>query len=176
MSEEKIILNVVGNNDSAIIQADFKTVQEQLKTGREWVAEILQRSGDYPWIVSSARWDSKFVTGGGLVENGEDSFIVWGVMYRKNYIAYQVDRTGEGYIAITPLAYLPKSWKIATAVGLAIFYIVPLVLAPLFWRIYQKKSLRNSKVFLPAFCQYLLTPKADKTSQGNDVALLGAGE
>lgn len=149
------MIEIQGRNRSASVSADFEAVRAYLQENPCWGAEVIQDAGEYGWRVSAAHKYSKGPFGARLVDEGPDQFIAWGISGKKSCLAYRIEREDEWQIRITPLAYLERTRKITIAVSLALVLIVPVLLSPLLWWMYQAQTLRASRVYLPTFGRYL---------------------
>jgi hypothetical protein len=81
--------------------------------------------------------------------------IAWGLSGKKSFLAYRIERKDTNQVRVTPLAYLDKTRKAALAVPLALIFIVPVLLAPFLWWVYEIQTLRASRVYLPTFGRFL---------------------
>ncbi len=146
---------VQDNNRYALVTTDLATCRERLRNDRCWGAETLSIAGEYGWRVEIARASSRSPFSSRVIEDGADSFIVWGITGKKSFLAYRIEPEKDGTIWVIPLAYMEKTRKTAIAITLAIFFIAPVLLAPLIWRWYEAQTIRASRIYLPAFCRYL---------------------
>lgn len=146
---------IQNNNQYAVITADLMTCRERLRNNRDWGAETFRLAGEYGWRVKMAKRSSRGPFRSRIIEVGDKSFIAWGITGKKSFLAYQIEPETESTIRIIPLVYLEKQRKTAIAITLAVFFIAPVLLAPLVWWWYEAQIIRASRIYLPAFCRYL---------------------
>jgi hypothetical protein len=149
------MLEIQDRNESAIITADYQTVRSFLGNHPYWGADVLENSGEYHYRIRRAQRYSKGKMGCKILNESDGNCIAWGITGQKSFLAYRIIRENIR-LRIIPLAYLERTRKTAIAVSLSMLFIVPVMLAPLIWKIYEKQTLRNSRVNLPTFCRYLL--------------------
>ena len=156
------MIKINGNNHSVTLTADFDAVHTRLKENQCWGADLLQLAGEYEWRVSAARLYSKGPFGAQVIDESADAFVAWGISGNKSCLAYRIERETDSTIRVTPLAYLERIRKISLAVALAMIFILPVLLAPLLWRLYEVQTLRASRIYLPTFARYLEQDSANQ--------------
>lgn len=119
-------------------------------------ADILQLAGEFEWRVKAARLYSQGFFGARVIDETPDSFIAWGISGNKGCFAYKVERLDVLRIQITPLAYLERRRKIGLGVILALMFVLPVLLSPILWKLYEIQTLRSSRIYLHAFARYLV--------------------
>lgn len=149
------MIDICGNNQSATIATDFDTLRSRLQGTPCWGADVLRLAGEHGWRVATAGRYSKGPFGARVIDVGPDCMIAWGISGKKSFLAYRIEREDANQVLVTPLAYLEGTYKATLAVSLALLFIVPVLLAPLLWWVYQAQTLRASRVYLPTFGRYL---------------------
>ena len=149
------MIEIYDSNKSAPVAANFDTIRTWLQENPCWGAELLAHAGEYRWRVSAARFYSKGPFGARVIDETPGCLVAWGITGKRSCLAYRIKRESENIIQITPLAYLEPRRKIFLAVFLALIYIVPVLLSPLLWRMYEAQTLQASRVYLPTFARYL---------------------
>lgn len=149
------MIEIHDRNQSATVTADFDAVRTRLQENPCWGAELLQRAGEYGWRVSAARRYSKGPFSSRIIDESPDRLVAWGISGKKSYLAYRIERESKEIIQITPLAYLECTHKTVIAISFALIFIVPVILSPLLWWVYEVQTLRASRVHLPTFSWYL---------------------
>ena len=149
------MININGNNQSATIATDFDALRSRLQGTPCWGADVLRLAGEHGWRVATAGRYSKGPFGARVIDDGPDCMIAWGISGKKSFLANRIERKDANQVLVTPLAYLEGTYKATLAVSLALLFIVPVLLAPLLWWIYQVQTLRASRVYLPTFGRYL---------------------
>lgn len=137
------------------ISADFEAVRTHLEGNQSWGADLLEQSGASGWRVSAARLFSKGPFGAQVIVESPDQFVAWGITGRKSCLAYRIEREGVERVRVTPLGYLERVRKVMVSMTLALAGIVPVLLSPLIWWLYESQTLRDSQTHLPAFCRLL---------------------
>jgi hypothetical protein len=136
------------------LNVDFDALRERLQNNREWGADVLEQAGEYRWRVKIARIYSLGIFGSKAVTGGEGCLTACGAIGKHEFIAYRVERLETGVVQVSPLPYIEKRFKITLALGLALLFIVPVIFSPLLWKWYAARTLRNARIYLPAFCRY----------------------
>ncbi|MEI7846010.1 MAG: hypothetical protein WCK35_09425 [Chloroflexota bacterium] len=149
------MVELEGENHFAVLCADFDTAHSHLQLNPGWGADTIQIAGEYRWRVYAARTYSKGPFGARVIDENPNRFIAWGVYRKRSCLAYRINRDGAGIIRVIPLAYLERTHKARVVVSLAFPLLIPALFSPLFWLVYASRTLRASRLLLPAFCQYL---------------------
>ena len=149
------MIEIQGNNEFATVTTDFEVVRTRLKENPNWGAELLEQAGEYSWRVTTARWYSKGPFGARVIDDGPESFVAWGFSGKRSFLVYRISKEGENTIQVIPLAFQPRANKVLLVVFLALIYLIPVLLSPLLWRMFEVQTLRASRVFLPTFARYL---------------------
>ncbi len=157
------MLEIQDRNQTATVSADYVAIRSLLQSNPCWGADVLETAGEYHYRVNRARYYSKRKLACRIVDEGDGSCIAWGVTGKKSFLAYRIVCEDDHRLRIVPLAYLEKTRKTAIAVSLAMLFIVPVVFAPLLWKIYESQTLRNSRVNLPTFCRYVLQESSNSS-------------
>lgn len=151
----KTITTISGKNESALMEADFAVVVCLLQDDRHWGANLLDLAGEYAWRVKLLRMVTSRVLPSGIRPKTTEAFTAYGVTGKRTFITYEVQKVDDHSIRITPVGYVPRAYKIISTVGLAIPFIIPALLAPLTWKVYNQAILRLSKMYLDVFCRYI---------------------
>lgn len=150
------MFEIIGNNEAMLLRStDFDRVHRRVRNNPTWGAELLEMAGDYSWRVSAAKLYSNGPFGARVIEESTDSFVAWGITGNKSCLAYRVERRDERHIKVTPLAYLEQRRKFGLVVALTCIFVLPVLLTPLLWRLYEVQTLRVSKIYLPIFARYV---------------------
>lgn len=149
------MIDIQGNNQFAVMTADFAAVRTRLQDHPNWGAEILRRAGEFDWRVKAAGWYSRGYFGARVIDETPDSFVAWGITGNKHCLAYRVEKQTAGQIRITPLAYLEKRRRVGLALALLLLFVIPVLLSPLVWKLYEVFTLRASRVQLYNFARYV---------------------
>lgn len=153
----KTTTTISGKNESALMEADFSAVICLLQDDKQWGANVLDLAGEYAWRVRLLRTVASRVRASGICPETSETFTAYGVTGKRSFITYEIQKVDEHSIRITPKGAVPKTFKILSAVALAIPFIIPAALAPLSWKVYNRTILRLSKLYLDAFCRHIQT-------------------
>lgn len=149
------MIDIQGNNQFAVMTTDFAAVRTRLQENPKWGAEMLRRAGEFDWRVKAAGWYSRGHFGARVIDETPGSFVAWGITGNKQCLAYRIEKQEMGQIRITPLAYLEKRRRIGLAIALLLCFVVPALLSPIAWKLYEIFTLRASRVHLYNFARYL---------------------
>lgn len=146
-----------GKREQALARVGYEEARALLENDPQWGASVLRLAGENArqerWVrqISRGRKGSRV-----LGRSGAGSFIAWGVVGARSFVAYRVESGEDGWVRVTPLAYLPVGRKVSIALMLALFYVLPVFLSPLVWRKQALQVQRTSRKYLAAFCRCLL--------------------
>jgi hypothetical protein len=146
---------IFGKSEYAEVNADYAAVDRLLLDDSRWGANVLEMSGDYNWRVKLARLESWGWFSSRVFPQSDNQFIAFGVTGKRSFLGYQILKKGDNKIRITPVGYLPKRSKVVMVIALALLYILPVLLSPFIFKLYEIVILRSSKIYLDAFCRYL---------------------
>jgi len=144
---------VFDNNSRAEMVAKFSVVQCLLQDEPHWGADVLEQAGEYQWRVRMIRRQSWGFRASRIYPDTNERFIAFAPVGKRAYIAYEISKLDEGRIEVVPVGYLPTALKAASLVTLLLLMVLPVLLAPLVWRLHEAATLRYSRLYLDAFCR-----------------------
>lgn len=144
-----------GKSEFALVHADFAVIECLLQDDRTWGAKVLEQSGEIPYRVKLVQIQNTIWVRCGIIPQSSEHFIAAGLLGRRSFLAYSIDKQKDGCTRITPTGFIPRWARLFSAVPLALMGVVPVVLSPLIWKWHEALTLRRSKLYLPAFCLYL---------------------
>jgi hypothetical protein len=147
----------IGNQPASQIQVSFESAKARLQGNPDWGAEVLQSAGENRWRVWEAKRAARQPMGARTIAVDVDRFIAWGIRSPKEFLAYQIERTQEGAVQITPIAYIDKMRQTSVLVTLFVCFIFPIVMAPVIMWMFRRQTLRASRKYQQAFEKYLQT-------------------
>ena len=140
-------------HETVIVNANFANVLCLLQDDHAWMTDLLVNSGKPPMIVKWVRFMSKTRLVSGIIPENSTRFVTWGLIGINAWVAYQIERIDDQTIKLTPIPFLPLWQKVVIALSLAIFLVVPVVLAPVFWKLKERNTLQNGWEYLQGFCR-----------------------
>lgn len=144
---------VFDNNARAEIMAKFSVVQCLLQDEPRWGADVLEQAGEYQWRVRMIRRQSRRFRVSRIYPDTTERFIAFASVGKRAYLAYEIIMLDEDRIEVVPVGYLPTAFKVTNLVTLLLLMVLPVLLAPLSWRLYEVATLRYSRLYLDAFCR-----------------------
>jgi hypothetical protein len=138
-----------------VIPVNFELARACLADDPLWGARVLELAGHSTFRTGFVRKISRGVFSSKIIAENDHCFIAWGVIGQKSFLAYRIQPQQPGQISIMPLAYFEQTRKIAVAAVLLLLYILPVLLAPFIWWVYERRILNASQHYLKSFCQYL---------------------
>jgi len=147
---------ITGKNEQLIIDADFSVVECLLNDDHKWGAHVIEQAGEMDWKVKYVQLQSRAFYPSIVFPVNENQFSIFSIIGRHQFLAYRIDRLDTTRIQVVPIGQIPNRVKAISAASLAMMFIIPIVLSPLVWKIYEQTTLRNSKLYLDAFCRYLV--------------------
>ena len=146
--------SVQGYFEHAVLEGNFDRVRECLEVNRHWGAEVLGYADEKARIIEWVRLCNKLRPSRIRGEN-KDAFLAVGTLGKKQSLVYRVEKQDQDSVKIIPMAYLEPKYKVGIALILVLFYIVPVLLAPIIWRQRAEQNLRLSRYYLVSFCHHL---------------------
>lgn len=148
---------VFDNSSHAEMTAKFSVVQCLLQDEPRWGADVLEMAGEYPWRVRIIRRQSWGYRASRIYPDTTKRFIAFAPVGKRAYLAYEISKLDEDRIQVMPVGYMPKALKAVNLISLLLLMVIPVLLAPLLWRLYEVTTLRNSRLYLDAFCRMLVS-------------------
>ena len=146
---------VSGKSEYALVNVELSIVKKLLENDRYWGASTLEMAGEFGWKVLLARLWSGALFSSGIISESTDGFIVYRAFGKQDFLAYRITKESESSVRVTPFGYLPQNSKVWIVIGLAVCFILPVMLSPIIWKSYELSNLRYSRVYQDAFCRYL---------------------
>jgi hypothetical protein len=147
--------SIYGKNEYATLEARFDVIECLLQDQAGWSSHILNFAGEYRWGVFFNRLQSWGLFASRIFPASAEKFIAFCYIGNHAFLAYEISREPENMVRITPVHFIPTSFKVLTSIMLSIWFIIPIFLSPLAWKIFKASVSRNSKLYLVPFCHYL---------------------
>lgn len=154
---------IIGNGEYALVETDFSTVVCWLQDRRDWDVRVLELAG----LPARAAWLARKMSGlrsaPRLVGQEGGAFLAAWAIGRRAYGCYRLERAGEGLVRVTPLGWISRGAKVRIALSLALFFVAPVLLTPLYWRLQEERTLYSSRCLLDAFARMLARDLREQT-------------
>lgn len=154
---------VFDKNSRAEMVARFSVVQCLLQDEPSWGANVLEQAGEYRWRVWLMRRQRWGLWASCIYPDTTERFIAFAPIGKRAFLAYEISKIDEDHIQVMPIGYLPKKLIAASLMFLLLLMVIPVLLAPIVWRLSETSTLCYSRLYLDVFCRMVQTKLMNST-------------
>jgi hypothetical protein len=145
---------IEGQNDNALVNANFDSICRLLAEDRQWGTHVLQMANTNAVSVAFSKAYGS-VLGSSVIRAGPGYMLIKGTAGKRNRLLYRLEALDGAITRITPEGRADGYFRVIVPVGLLCMGILPVVLTPLLYKLRAHNMRYFSARHLSAFCRYL---------------------